>query len=77
MSEVLYVPYTPLAIPACAAFPNGEIRDYPIVPVAIYYQSRAVDFYAMIDSGADHCVFPSIYAKKIGFVVQDGRQSTT
>lgn len=75
MSGVLYVPYTPLIIPPCAAFPNGETRDYPLVPVALYYQNRVIDFLAVIDSGADHCVFPAIYGQQVGIPVLDGKKA--
>ena len=77
MSGVLYVPYTPLQIPSCPAFPQGELRDYPLVNSALYYNNQTVDFYSVIDSGADHCSFPSIYAPQVGLNVQSGKKSTT
>ena len=77
MSDVLLIPYTPLAIPSCDAFPKGELRDYPVVPAALYYQNLAVDFYAVIDSGADHCMFPSIFGQRVGIQVQTGKRSIT
>ncbi len=76
---VLYVPYTEWWIPSSPAFPNGEKRDYPLVPVALSYQGTATafEFYALIDSGADHCAFPSVFGQKVGLPVESGKKAQT
>ncbi len=77
MSNVLYIPYTPLQIPQCEAFPNGELRDYPLVKVSLYYNNNKpdFDFYAVIDSGADHCSFPSAYGSRAGIPINTGKKA--
>ena len=75
MDDVLRIPYTQIGIPVCPAFPSGELRDYPLIPVALYHNGVTVDFLAVIDSGADHCVFPSIFADRVGIrVMRESRR---
>lgn len=79
MSEVLYIPYAELQIPPSDAFPQGEKRDYPLVKTALYYEGGAPPFifYSVIDSGADHCMFPAVYGRQAGIPVETGKKAQT
>jgi len=79
MSEALYLPYTTYAIPPSEAFPTGEVRDYPLIPVGLSYsgQTTAFEFLAIIDSGADHCVFPALFGRQVGIPIETGRKAST
>ncbi len=38
----------------------------PQIPIGIGYKNNYINCYALIDSGAGACLFPSDYAKNIG-----------
>lgn len=45
----------------------------PILPVKLTSGLRSVDTYAVLDSGADTCLFHADWARNIGIVVESGR----
>lgn len=79
MSVVLQVPYTEIIVPPSEAFPHGAKVDYPLLPVALTYQGKPPTFWflAIIDSGADNCVFPAIFGRQAGVQVETGLKMPT
>ncbi|MBI4356254.1 MAG: hypothetical protein HY597_07420 [Candidatus Omnitrophica bacterium] len=79
MSRLLPIPYTELPVPPSEAFPDVQKRDYPVLPVALSYQGRvtAFTFFAIIDSGADNCIFPAIVGRELGIPVEAGSKLLT
>jgi len=55
------------------------MRDYPLVKVALFHQGKVpdFDFYAVIDSGADHCSFPAIFGDRVGIPITSGKKAVT
>ncbi|OHA15357.1 MAG: hypothetical protein A2825_03155 [Candidatus Taylorbacteria bacterium RIFCSPHIGHO2_01_FULL_43_120] len=51
---------------------TGHVR--PIIPVSISYSDKSVGYFAMVDSGADICIFPSEIGEIIGIDIQNGRK---
>ena len=45
---------------------------YPMLPVRLSNGSRSLDTYAMLDSGADECLFHADYGKRIGLNIESG-----
>jgi hypothetical protein len=65
------VPVYPLAysffeLPPTAAFPKGHTAPRPVLRIGLASHNRRFDCYAIIDSGADHCVFPRSFMSLLG-----------
>jgi hypothetical protein len=77
VNQILYVPYSQIGVPPSDAFPKGEMRDYPLVKAALYVQGKVpdFDFLAVIDSGADHCLFPAIFGERAGIPGKSGKKA--
>ena len=58
--------YTYIKIPPNQAFPDGRIAPRPIVKVMLVNGTAKLSCYAIIDSGADHCVFPRSFMQPLG-----------
>lgn len=52
----------------------GFIR--PIIPVTILYKDKSVIYEALVDSGADMCMFPSQIGEVLGFDVKSGKKGS-
>ncbi len=52
----------------------GPNIAYPLVPVTLFGPSGSVTFLALLDSGADDCIFHADYAAQVGLQVKAGRQ---
>jgi hypothetical protein len=65
--------YTYFDIPASQAFPEGRRAPRPIVKLILINPDKAQELacYAIIDSGADHCVFPRSFMEPLGFDLGD------
>jgi hypothetical protein len=62
--QVTYFPSPPY--PADHGLPQGHIAYRPVITVQLSGQSR-LNCLCIIDSGADHCVFPLSFALQLGF----------
>lgn len=51
---------------------TGSVR--PIIPITIKSHSDEVDYFALIDSGADLCIFPGEIGEFLGLDVTSGRK---
>ena len=49
---------------------NGRMR--PIIPVVLKHKQKAVNIYAIVDSGADVCIFPAEIAEFLDIDLQSG-----
>jgi hypothetical protein len=58
--------YSRVDIPATAAFPNGRSAPRPVLTVGLVNGTSRITCYAIIDSGADHCVFPRSFMQPLG-----------
>lgn len=71
---VLQLPYTKFPAIPSPAFPTQTSVHRPALPLALGYGGAATQFrfLSIIDSGADHCVFPAIYGRQIGINIESG-----
>ncbi len=46
----------------------------PVIPVKLILDKKMITFKALIDSGADECIFPAWIAKTLGHNVYKGKQ---
>jgi Aspartyl protease len=58
--------YAKFAVPSTPAFPNGRTAERPVVRVALQNGTLRLSCYAIVDSGADHCVFPRSFMQTLG-----------
>jgi len=54
-------------------FLHNPYRSYPVVPIRLNNRGRVADTVAMIDTGADVCLFHSKWAQKVGLRLKAGR----
>jgi hypothetical protein len=54
----------------------SEILLEPIIPVGLRYGDKVVFVTALIDSGAELCLFHSSIAKSLGIDLENGRKVT-
>lgn len=52
----------------------GLIR--PIIPVTLLYKDKSVIYEALVDSGADMCMFPAQIGEILGFDIEDGKKGS-
>jgi hypothetical protein len=60
------LPYTYINIRPNPAFPNGQVAPRPIIRLTLVNGESQLTCYAIIDSGADHCVFPRSFMQPLG-----------
>jgi hypothetical protein len=74
LSTTITLSYTRfLALPS-PAFPNRTYVDRPVLATKIDFGGIvSPQFYSIIDSGADSCVFPSVIGQQIGIDIYSGR----
>src|ERR1035438_10061759 len=60
------VPYAPYPYPNGSGLPAGHIAHRPVVKVELIRGTDKISCYAIVDSGADHCVFPLSFAAVLG-----------
>ena len=53
--------------------PDGELIRLPVVPIRLTCNKQHQDLYALIDSGAEVCVFNSSVAKTLKIEVAKGK----
>jgi hypothetical protein len=58
--------YTEYIIAANPAFPQGRIAFRPVLKLTLVNGAQRVSCYAIVDSGADHCVFPRVFMQPLG-----------
>src|SRR3989338_8622231 len=57
--------------------PNGKHFRRPVVDVEIFGSNRTINTFALLDSGADNCLFHLEYAKEIGIDLEKDEKSSS
>ncbi len=75
MSLSIIIPYRVESRSPSSAFPHQKSVARPSVQTTLTYKGRELpfSFYSVIDSGADHCIFPAVYGERIGIPVKRGK----
>ena len=73
MNHSFTVPYSELRIPPRGSFPQKIVHS-PILQTHLSFQGNPLGFLfsSVVDSGADHCIFPAEFGEKIGLNIQSG-----
>ena len=67
--------YKKLPLTPTEAFPLQKTVLSPIIPVTIEYAGKKVGYEALVDSGADWNIFPSILGDILGMDVLKGKKA--
>lgn len=67
-------PYRDLPAEPCPAFPDQKKISIPAIRVTLRCQSKLCDVYALVDSGAEKCIFPSEIGRALGLDVKSGKK---
>ena len=65
--------YTLVPVQPSEAFPKRISTNRPYLRVTLLNGTRDFSCYAIVDSGADDCMFPSVFAAQIGLELTSGR----
>ena len=55
-------------------FPRRTSVSRPVVPIALINGSQRVRYLALIDSGADYCIFHAEVGEQIGLQIESGKR---
>ena len=54
-------------------FPNQKYLLRPVIPITFQTKNGSLEYAALIDSGADYCLFHAFIAEQIGLNVKKGK----
>jgi hypothetical protein len=60
------IPYSRFTIDPSPAFAKGRVASRPLLRVKLVHNDQSLSCYAVVDSGADQCVFPRSFMKTLG-----------
>jgi hypothetical protein len=60
------VKYSFFRVPPTPAFPEGRVIARPLIFISLVSGKFRLSCYALVDSGADQCVFPLSFAFELG-----------
>jgi hypothetical protein len=60
------IAYQQMQAPASPAFPKGRLIKRPFLVAKLRNQQNELNCFAIVDSGADHCVFPRSFMQPLG-----------
>lgn len=69
--------YTDIAVDPSDAFPTRTSTKMPLIRINIEHKGNDVDILALVDSGADFCIFPGDLGRGLGIDVESGKMAKT
>ena len=73
MSPILKYDYRKFASKPSEAFPRRFSFSRPVIPIQLIRGANKVRYFAIIDSGADFCVFHASIGEIIGLTIESGK----
>ncbi|MBI2551994.1 hypothetical protein HYW17_01680 [Candidatus Uhrbacteria bacterium] len=67
--------YERVQVAPCPAFPNSFVSLRPIILITLEHQGTERRYKALIDSGADFCIFHSLVGELLGLEVEQGKEA--
>lgn len=55
------------------AFPERKFIKRPVIPVEVKYNGNSIKYLALIDSGADFCIFHAQIGEAVGIDIKKGK----
>ncbi|MGB8673915.1 MAG: hypothetical protein WCD27_06135 [Candidatus Acidiferrales bacterium] len=74
MTNFVFRYNTDLVNPPTQAFPKRTITHRPRIAVVLAAGTVIFSCYALVDSGADDCIFPTSFGTQLGLNVPTGKQ---
>ena len=76
---MIIIPYTTEPFAPTAAFPHKTSITRPVILTGLEYNNKVLQFQfgSIIDSGADHCVFPAQFGEAAGIDVRSGKEQAS
>jgi len=68
-------PYSKFSLPNKTSF-FGKHLLKPIIPIGVFYKNKKIRYSALIDSGADFCIFDAEVGEYLGIDVKSGEKIT-
>jgi len=56
------------------AFPDHKQAQRPVIPITVKYKEKEIDYLALIDSGADFCIFHGEIGEYLGIDIKLGKK---
>ena len=56
--------------------PFGDYLLKPIIPIGVFYKDKKIRYLALIDSGADFCIFDAEVGEYLGIDIKSGEKMT-
>lgn len=69
-------PYQRFDITPCPAFPDITTTLRPVILVTLEHQGQKQRYRALVDSGADFCIFHSLVGELLGLAVEQGKEAS-
>jgi hypothetical protein len=66
--------YKKFRVPPTVAFPERKYLLRPIIPILISYQNKTIGYEALLDSGADFCIFHAEIGEFLGVPILEGKK---
>lgn len=60
------IQYQQFQAPPSSAFPSGHLIKRPTLVLTLRNGRNGLKCYALVDSGADHCIFPRSFMQRLG-----------
>lgn len=62
-------PFLKFPAPPQPAFPGKSECLRPVLPIFLFKGQKSIRTFALVDSGADNCVFPASFATQLGIAL--------
>jgi hypothetical protein len=56
------------------AFPDHKHAQRPVIPITVKYGGKEISYLALIDSGADFCIFHGEIGEYLGIDIKSGKR---
>ena len=67
-------PYLSFPRKSTDAFPDKKYVLRPVIPIKVKCQEKEITYHALIDSGADFCIFHAQIGESIGINIKEGKK---
>lgn len=76
LTSSLRVAYKSFPASSLEPFPNRQFVHRPVVDILLTFDKKSVEYQALIDSGADFCIFHTEMAEILGIPIINGKKIT-
>jgi len=74
VTQTFHLPYTKILTKPSEALPERVVILRPMLSVWLSHGDKKIHTLALLDSGADDCLFPALLGREIGLNVEEGKK---